>query len=323
MQQSGVPPRESHHPGEEACVRGGGHIPGMAENSPAFEMIARNPSSIPVLIAVPHAGRAYPPSLLARIRNADTTTLRLEDRMADRLGEALARETGAGLLVAYAPRALVDLNRDEADVDWEMLGLSPQGAPPPNARARGGLGLVPRRLPGLGEIWRGRLDRAELEERIALVHRPYHAMLAEGLRAIRARWGAALLIDLHSMPPLPLVGGQDPAQIVVGDRFGAACHGALVASTFAHFAARGRPAAHNRPYAGGHVLDRHAAPRDGVHAMQLEIDRSTYLDSGLMEPGEGFAPLVSDLAALVRRLAAEVAALGVGARAGDWPIAAE
>jgi N-formylglutamate amidohydrolase len=305
---------------------GGGHIPGLSSGADgdavAFEFFAGQPSPIPVLIAVPHAGRSYRPGLLARMRHPESTALRLEDRLADRLGEAVAQAAGASLLIARAPRAMIDLNRAPSDVDWDMLGMASPAPPQPNARARSGLGLVPRRLPGMGEIWRGRLSRDELDERIDLVHRPYHAALAAELAAIRARWGAALLIDLHSMPSLPRNEGRAGAEIVLGDRFGATCRGDLVASAFAHFAACGRNAAHNRPYAGGYVLDSHANPRGGIHALQLEIDRATYLDSRGVDLGDGFAGMVCMLVGLVRRLAGEVAVLGVGP-GQNWAEAAE
>jgi N-formylglutamate amidohydrolase len=292
---------------------GGGAIPGAGARVFAFETWADFPSAIPVLVAVPHAGRVYPDALLARMRQPDLGALRLEDRRVDALGHAMARASGAGLIVAHAPRAMIDLNRAESDVDWDMLGeAAPAVAPAPNARARGGLGLVPRRLPGFGEIWRGRITREELDARIEQVHRPYHSAVEQALARIRARWGAALLIDLHSMPPLPRVGGQAGAQIVLGDRFGASCHGALVASAFAHCATGGWGVAHNRPYAGGYGLDRHAAPRAGIHALQLEIDRAAYLDSQLCDLGEGFGVMAAMLVGLVERLGRDVARLGEG-----------
>ena len=112
------------------------------------------------------------------------------------------------------------------------------------------------------------------------------------------------------MPPLPRTGGHFPPDFVLGDRFGASCNGSLVASTFAHFAAIGRTIAHNRPYSGGYVLQRHAQPDLGISAMQIEIDRTRYLDARMAEPGDGFADMVHLLTDLVRRLAAEVAELG-------------
>ena len=289
----------------------GGSIPGLA-GKPAFTLTLRHPSPMPVLIAVPHAGRAYPAALAELMRHPAPTGARLEDRFVDLVAESVARETGAALLVAHAPRAMIDLNRAPDDVDWEMVA----GDAPPRRvrhaagrRARSGLGLVPRRLPGLGELWKRRLTREELAARIEGVHQPYHAALAHSLESLRDRWGAALLIDLHSMPPLGSKRGSDPApDFVIGDRFGASCDGALATAAFDHFAQSSRRAAHNRPYAGGYVLDRHAAPARGLHALQVEICRSAYLDGPLREPGPGLEAMVQVLAGLVRRMAEELAA---------------
>jgi N-formylglutamate amidohydrolase len=294
-------------------------VPGLDE-APAFTLTRPPRLRLPVLVAVPHAGRAYPPQVMAKMRDADTAQLRLEDRYADRLGIAVARETGAALLLAHAPRALLDLNRAEDDIDWDMVeGGRPDDVPAAelnqrsNARARSGLGLVPRRLPGSGEIWRGRLAPAELAARIEGIHQSYHTALAAELESIRAEWGAALLVDLHSMPPLRAGEGEARAPVVVlGDRFGASCHNVLVGRALAHLEARGVPAAQNRPYSGGYVLDRHGAPHKGVHAVQIEVCRATYLDRHLAEPGAGLPAIAGMLAGLVRELGAEAALLGGG-----------
>ncbi len=310
--------------GDSQPVRGGS-IPG-SDGAPAFTLTLPQPSDLPVLIAVPHAGRHYPGSLLERMRNPGFAALKLEDRYADLLGEAVAKATGAALLVAHAPRAMIDLNRGTDDVDWDMFlrGRTPRiGSYTPGLRARSGLGLIPRRLPGMGELWKQRHHEDELSARIAAVHDPYHQALGDALLALRQRWGAALLIDLHSMPPLAARGSAQGAQFVLGDRFGVSCHGALVASCFGYFAQVRSTAAHNRPYAGGYVLERHAAPQLGVHALQLEIDRSCYLDSQLAEPGEGLEPMIGLLSGLVRRLAGEVAELGQSANGQGWAAAAE
>ena len=305
--------------------RGGGEIPGFP-GAHAFTLAGPTPSAIPVLIAVPHAGRAYTGSLLERMRNPGFASLRLEDRYVDVLAQEVAQQTGASLLIAHAPRAMIDLNRAADDVDWEMFGRGMPagvGSYTPGRRARSGLGLIPRRLPGLGELWKRRHDETELSARIAGIHEPYHAALGEALGALRDRWGAALLLDLHSMPPLTLRGGQPPPEFVLGDRFGSACHGSLVGSVFTYFAEMRRGTAHNRPYAGGYVLERHAAPDQGRHALQLEIDRSSYLDLRLAEPGKGFAAMVHLLTGLVRRVAGEVATLGRVDAAASWQDAAE
>ncbi len=309
----------------DSQVLDGGAIPGSL-GIPAFTLTSPQPSAIPVLIAVPHAGRAYPGSLLERMRNPGFAALRLEDRYVDRLAERITKATGAALLIAHAPRAMIDLNRATDDVDWDMFSSrAPDsvGSYTPGRRARSGLGLIPRRLPGLGELWNRRHHEDELKARIADIHEPYHSCLHQALEQLRARWGAALLLDLHSMPPLILRGGQPAPEFVLGDRFGAACDGALIGSSFSYFSEMRRGAAHNRPYAGGYVLERHAAPQRGIHALQLEVDRSSYLDGRLAEPGKGFAAMAGLLTGLVRKLAGEVADLGRLRGGADWAEAAE
>lgn len=306
----------------DSQVLQGGAIPG-GNGAAAYSLQLCDPSPLPLLIAVPHAGRSYPGSLLERMRNPGFAALKLEDRYADRLGLEVAKRTGAALLIAHAPRAMIDLNRDVQDIDWDMFSRGRPdtvGSYTPGIRARSGLGLIPRRLPGLGELWKRRHDAEDLTARLSGIHTPYHDCLSQTLNRLRARWGAAMLLDLHSMPPLGFKSGPPAPEFVLGDRFGASCHGALVASCFGYFAEMRRGAAHNRPYAGGYVLERHGAPTDGVHALQLEIDRSSYLDSRLAEPGEGFAAMVDLLTELVRRLAAQVADMG---RMESWSNAAQ
>ena len=290
---------------------GGGAEPGDA---PAFQLVVPVTVPVPILLAIPHAGRCYPESLTAAMREPAWGPARLEDRYADMLGEAVAQATGAALIVAQAPRAMIDLNRAPDDVDWSMIaGASGRRAPHSvaNRRARSGLGLVPRRLPGLGEVWKQRLTLAELNARIETVHRPYHCAVSDTLDRLRDRWGAALLIDLHSMPPLRQPGhAGEGAEFVVGDRFGSSCAHALSALALRHLAAAGRRVAHNRPYSGGYALDHHAAPRRGIHALQVEVCRAAYLDAQLDRPGPRLPAVAKALAGLVRALADEIAAMG-------------
>ena len=284
------------------------------EGAQAFSLKSSPNSRIPVLIAVPHAGRDYPEDVLARMRAPDAACLKLEDRLVDAIGERVADATGAALLVANAPRAVIDLNRAPDDMDWSMLENGSRhrlAGKRTGPRARGGLGLVPRRLPGHGEIWRSPMTEGDLRLRIDTIHRPYHAALATTLAAIHKRWGAALLLDLHSMPPLPGSG----AKFVVGDRFGSSCAGFVPAIAFDSFARAGVPAAHNRPYAGGYVLDRHGDPSRNIHAVQLEICRDLYLTPDRAATSEGIDTVSEIVTGLVQRLAAEIAGQGGARRA--------
>ncbi len=309
-------PMGSDLSGKRSTITGG--QVSSSQSTPAFTFAAPCDMPLPVLIAVPHGGRAYFPDLLARMRAPEICQLRLEDRHVDKLGVAIAQEINSALLIAHAPRAMLDLNRAENDIDWDMIE-GPRAARPSmadttsaaNQRSRSGLGLIPRRLPGHGEVWRGRLPRCELDRRINEIHQPYHQTLNEQLRRIRDQWGAALLIDLHSMPPLQARAGEPPAPVMVlGDRFGATCHHSLLTKAFDWLANQGFNTAQNRPYSGGYVLDRHGAPEQGIHAIQVEVCRSIYLDAALAELSSGAMQIASQLAGMIQEVGRDTAALG-------------
>ena len=294
-------------------VRHGGSIPGL-DDTPAFSFVRHAEIANPIIVAVPHDGQFYPPSLLAKMRNPGETCLRLEDRHVGRIAELVAQDIGMTFLRALAPRAMLDLNRAVDDIDWSMVSGAKPGGPrhsQVNRRARGGLGLIPRRIPSVGEIWRSQTTREEIEARIDDIYTPYHSALGRELEAIRDRFGVALLLDLHSMPPLkPPTQGDEAAEFVVGDRFGASCDGGLVDLALRYLSGQGRKVAHNRPYAGGHILDRYGQPRRGIHAIQLEVCRSLYLDSHLDRQSARLPAIARLVSGLVRTLAHEVEEMG-------------
>jgi N-formylglutamate amidohydrolase len=205
----------------------------------------------------------------------------LEDRHADLL-IAKAVEAGAVAIVARVARAWIDLNRGEEDLD-PALRDPPGSGPPQTARARSGLGLLPRRI-GRRDLWRESPTTESAAARIAAIHRPYHAAIAEALDAACRRFGHAVLIDCHSMPTLS---GARAPRIVVGDAHGrsagkgVAAEVARTARTYGHFAAL------NAPYAGAHSLARHGRPRENIHALQIEMDRALYLERDMRTPSEG------------------------------------
>lgn len=244
------------------------------------------------MLSVPHAGRDYPLPLRAALRVPAAALLPLEDRHADTL--ALAAHGGETLIVAQRARAWIDLNRAEHERDSrvdEGAEPMPDGALSPKLRS--GLGLVPRRAGG-AELWRRKFADDDVRQRIERDHRPYHAEIAAALTAAHARFGVAVLLDIHSMPPL----ATGSARIVIGDRFGRACASRFIGriEAVAH-AAQVRTAV-NTPYAGGHVLERHGEVANNIHAIQIEIDRTLYLDRNREQPGPGFGMT----AALLRRI---------------------
>jgi N-formylglutamate amidohydrolase len=248
---------------------------------PWFDRLGPTFAATPLVLAVPHAGRLYPEALLADSAVPYGQLEELEDRHADLLiSHAMAQ--GAVAIVARCARAWIDLNRAEEDLD-PALRDPPGSGPPATARARSGLGLLPSRL-GRRDLWRTGPNPADARARLAAVHRPYHMAITRALDDALSRHGYAVLLDCHSMPPLP---GARPARVVIGDRHGRTAAQGLAARLAAVVRAEGYSAAVNAPYAGAHGIERHGRPGEGVHALQIEVDRSLYLmrDMRTVSPG--------------------------------------
>lgn len=266
----------------------------MGEPFDSYNEKARSP----VVVTVPHAGRDYPTDLADRLAVPFDRIRPLEDRYADLLVEGVVA-AGYPVLVARTPRLMIDLNRGETDFTVAAVSGARSPAPRPSHRARGGLGLVPDRL-GTTQLWKAPTKASDLAQRLAHIHRPWHVAVTAALSKARARHGCAVLIDIHSMPPLL---GQQAAQVVIGDRHGASAKPDVMAAAADVFRAEGLRVALNAPYAGAYILERHGAPAQGISALQIEVDRQLYLDAALDRPGPGPTAMGRILVRLAERLA--------------------
>lgn len=245
-----------------------------------------------MLLSVPHSGRDYPDWLVENASAGKPALSGLEDPLVDRLVWRAVKR-GCGAVIARTPRAAVDCNRAEDEVDPSVVDGGRRGRV--TARARGGLGIVPGRTQQHGYLWRRPISPNQLEERLDQAHRPYHRAVEEQLGVLLDRFGCALLLDCHSMPPAPA--GIPP--VVFGDCRGLTAEGWLSKEAVEIAGRCGFEAGLNDPFAGGHVIERHARPALGIHALQIELDRRSYLDETLRAPGSGFdkaAVLIETLA---------------------------
>jgi N-formylglutamate deformylase len=249
----------------------------------------------PFIFASPHSGRIYPESFLRLTRLSGVSLRRSEDAYVDRLfGEVVA--LGAPLIAARFPRAYLDVNRAPGELDTAMFE-APLKLPveQPNSRVSAGLGVIPRVVRDGAEIYRGKLEPKEAEERLSRLHRRYHAALASLVRETRARFGAAVVIDCHSMPSA--AGTPD---IVLGDRYGTAASHLLLRRAEQAFQAKGFSVGRNVPYAGGYTTHLYGEPGRGVHALQIEVNRALYLDEEQIEVLETFERVRARAMAAVR-----------------------
>lgn len=248
----------------------------------------------------PHSGAEYP---LAFLRDSCLTSLQLRSSEDAYVDQFIGDIHGAPLLKARFPRAYVDLNRAADELDPAII-QSIHGQPT-NPRIAAGLGVIPRVVSNGRAIQLGKMKLAEAEARLEACYYPYHTALHGLVQAQRQRFGACNLFDIHSMPRAALPGGllNHRPDIVLGDRYGTACDRRLSDAVASYFTEAGFAVARNAPFAGGYITRHYGAPTQGVHVLQIEIDRSLYMNEARVELHQDFENIRARISGVLTQIA--------------------
>ncbi|MBX6426643.1 MAG: N-formylglutamate amidohydrolase [Variibacter sp.] len=275
-----------------------------AELDPPFEILEPATCRSPVVFNSPHSGRVYPAAFL-KVARLDLSTLRRsEDCFVDELLAGVVRR-GHPLMRAHFPRCYVDVNREPYELDPRMFeGRLPSFANTRSMRVAGGLGTLARVVGEAQEIYDERLPVGEAIRRIEGLYKPYHRALRRLMTRMHRTFGAAVLVDCHSMPSSASARGERPrADVVVGDRYGTSCAGVVTDTIEQTFRDLGYLVGRNKPYAGGFITEHYGNPVACLHAVQLELNRALYMDERRYERTAGFDRVARDLEILADRLA--------------------
>ena len=291
-------------------VKGLESPPGVMSESqdqfdPPFEAVEPAECRGPVLFNSPHSGRVYPRSFLLASRLDLATLRRSEDSFVDELIAGLVAR-GHPIMYAHFPRSYVDVNREPYELDPRMFeGRLPSFANTRSMRVAGGLGTVARVVGDAQEIYDQRIAVAEALQRIDSLYKPYHRTLRRLFTRLHRDFGAAILVDCHSMPSTT-GGGRDErprADLVIGDRYGTSCVPVVAETVEQTLRGFGYVVNRNKPYAGGFITEHYGNPSAGLHAIQLEVNRALYMDERRYERSASFDRLAGELAVIAERLA--------------------
>lgn len=246
--------------------------------------------ALPLVVSSPHSGRNYPQKF---VDASDLTPLRLrssEDSFVDEIFDS-APTLGAPFIKALFPRAFLDVNRQPFELDPSMFSdILPNFVTTQNSRISAGLGTIARVVSNGEKIYRDKLTFIEAETRINNFYWPYHQTLKTLIDDTKNEFGYCILLDCHSMPS-----GTNRyknscrssngrlGDIVLGDCFGTSCHKDIINSAIDILSGYGFSVRRNIPYAGGFITRNYGKPKEGVHAIQIELNRSLYMDEKLIE----------------------------------------
>lgn len=224
----------------------------------------------PFMISNPHSGVFVPPEIAGEMTEAGLNR-RDTDWFLTRLYDFPSIESAA-MISANASRYVIDLNRPSDDRTL-YPGLS-------------GTGLCPKITFDREPIYRaGREpDETEIGKRVEHYWRPYHDQLKNELERLVDKFGFAVLLDVHSIAQkVPLLFEGEIPDFNFGTNHGQSCSPEFQ-ELIEQFAGRISDYTHvvNGRFIGGFITRNYGAMKN-VHAVQLELNRSTYLDEASLE----------------------------------------
>lgn len=250
---------------------------------PPFELLKPKRLRAGILFASPHSGRFIPKQMLANTRLGELSLQNYGDAYVDKIIENIP-DKGLPAITGTYSRAFVDLNRDPSIFDDKVVDcVTPQNYCEYTAS---GFGLFARNICHGSPINISKISLEDAKARIAAVHAPYHGQITQQLTKLHERFGEAWLFDVHSMPNSGL--GGNYADIILGNRFGSSCNVEITKMVKQHFENAGLKIRINHPFAGAYTTKTYGNPVSGRHALQIEINRSLYMNEHSLELNSGF-----------------------------------
>ncbi len=245
----------------------------------------------PLILGLPHTGTYLPETIRAKL-NARGRILADTDWHIERLYDGLLPNVTT--VRATFHRYVIDANRGPDDAS-----LYP---------GQNTTGLVPVTDFDGEPIWTEEPSATDIAARKADFHAPYHAALAAEIARVKAKHGVAILYDCHSIRShIPFLFDGVLPDFNVGTNNGATCDPRIEAAVFDLCAASGRTHVLNGRFKGGWTTRHYGSPKDGVHAIQMELAQSTHLSTEtppFAYDEEKAATLRTTLGAILNRLAA-------------------
>ncbi len=269
---------------------------------------------LPLIFDSPHSGHDYPKDFdyacdFEILENA-------EDKFVDDLF-AGAPDHGAHLLLAHFPRSYIDVNRSCSDIDRELLSEDWTGISPiaPTSRSDAGIGLIRRLVkPGI-PVYNRPLTSEEITARIEKYYRPYHEQLADLIEDAHYNFGQVFHINCHSMPQssaypkrsIGLIGNTaKPSDFVLGDRDGTSCDPNFTRHLKDFIKDLGYTVTINDPFKGVELVERYSNPTRGYNSIQIEINKSLYMDEETNKKNNNYNALKDDLDKMIHFIATHI-----------------
>lgn len=243
---------------------------------------------LPVIVDVSRSGREYPPdfrSLLPFTAVHDNVSMYVEEIWGS------APDVGATMLYALFPNTYIDANRNELDLDADLIEGEWPVPLKPNVSLRG-LGLLKAKSRYGEPMQEKKLTVAEVMERLDKYHRPYHRELASIIARLKSSFGFVYQLSCHCMSAVGAPTHPDPgkerADFCVGNVGGKTTSGDFISFVAETIRGCGFTCTVNEPYNGGELNTRYGDPANGIESIMIEINKKRFMDTKTFRKTQGF-----------------------------------
>lgn len=244
----------------------------------------------PIVLSSPHSGCDFPQEFLQNSCRSESELRSSEDSFVNDI-IIDASNAGIPMISMNIPRTFVDVNRDKIEIDDTMyFDKAPSPDTVGSRRCRVGLGVIHRIVAQNKPIYDGLISYEEAQERIKYVYEPYHKRLKQLIDKCQKKFGFCLLVDCHSMPSkiCNIMNESKPVEFCISNLFDESCPAPISAFIGEQLSQKGYRVEFNRPYAGAFITFNYCQPRKNIHTLQLEINRSLYMDENVYKKNNDF-----------------------------------
>jgi N-formylglutamate amidohydrolase len=261
-------------------------------------------NSLPIIISIPHSGTNYSRDFLKNILLSKKELEYSEDNYVDKILDTTLNNNFS-FVKAKFPRSFIDVNRHPLEIDPLMLSSPiPKFSETNSIKLKNGIGLIHRVSYKGNKIYDRLLTRREVIKRLLSHYFPYHKSLNMLIKKTKKNYKDILVLDFHSMPSKSLDNNID---IVLGNNHNLSSNKIFSSKIIKYFNSYEYSLSINNPYSGGYITKYYGNPIDGVNVLQIEINRSLYMNEKTLKILDNKMHLLSNnLYIIIKNLCKEI-----------------
>lgn len=233
-----------------------------------FYIIQPKGKKVPIIISVPHCGTSFPDELIDDYNPNMIQTPDDTDWFVHKLYD-FATKHGITIIYAKYSRWVIDLNRDPESAPLYNDGRIITGLTPSTDFFGNDIYLNESKIP----------NQEEINRRLATYYWPYYNKIETLINELKMNFKDVVLWDAHSIrQSVPTIRKENFPDMILGNNDEKTAHPKLIETTLNGLKSGKFGVNHNTPFKGGHITRYFGNPEKNIHALQLEMVKTLYMD---------------------------------------------